>query len=728
LSAAILGSSGLVFIFRMIGDCPFPVSDAVGWSSYFYRGQGRLYWYYIAALLCPMFCLIVYSLHSKRNIDYSYDMKQTELSENIKKIFSHKYFLIFVFIMIAYLNLPFEILFQSHAAPESFRNTWDANNNLTWKYFIQSGILPYLDFWYPYAGNLLIITNLFFNYFIHILLFILLFISIYKLNNFDLLKSIFLFIAVYLICKIFSYPYDRTYRYLIPSMILAISYINLERYKKVFSPYNIIFALSLILNLIIEPINLISIIPAIFILLYIEFFTSTDKVRYAKNYAKSIITAVLFLLIFFIILEVMDFFIPIVKFYTELGSLSHYGNFDLNDITRIFYLAEFKEGIAFWLCGIIGAVSIYYYISTHKNKNLNKLAFILTFSGIILGYKHLVREDYSLINCMYIFIIFIILLFIINAKSIIKDSLRYMTCACIIIALLVSHDNISNYVYSVYNKILYAPKLIDIIFNQHKSVQYNKAKYNYSRQQFILFPEELELAEAIATLGISTEYLYMFGDMPVINILTRTKPIWQIDTYDTSPLHEQKKVISMLKLHKPPVIWHKKSAITMDGLPLAVRNPVLLGYIVSHYQPAHHSGNYTILMPLSEGEDPDIEFWSEQLSTQIDLKYIPRLSNIYKLPITNKDTLNAVYTANITINPNTVSRDNSIQFTCIIGKQKFTVLFNVDPDQHEYGIILDRLWFIEAARHSKYDSIQYIWPDNIDVELLWRDNGKNMLY
>lgn len=186
----------------------------------------------------------------------------------------------------------------------------------------------------------------------------------------------------------------------------------------------------------------------------------------------------------------------------------------------------------------------------------------------------------------------------------------------------------------------------------------------------------------------SDDSFAVLGDLPYLYIYFDEHPPYHVDLYDASKRDEQDAMVDDLREADPNLIlWRRDFA--QDSVPQAVRNPIVLRWVVDHYVPVR-KGDFDVLRRRRAGERLAPEYWHARLGEPLSLGYVPAASGGDEADrCTGGDGCNAY--AIIKGQPS--ARDQLIGFTVSGGGRSFGVVLLGRPGQDEYAVRLDRLWF-----------------------------------
>jgi len=661
-------------------------------------------------------------------------------------------FVVFL-VLILVVSVPqFKVIYESLISKPFLTQelNWDEQNNIVWQYFAHIGLRPFIDFFYPYAGRYFV--NLTFPYgqivycFNNVLLDILLLLSLHAFFGERLTKTVLerliktaaSFIIINLtVISVINHELI-IYRYMKPIILLALSFSVVQDREQRYICY--ILALAVIHCLFFEPLTLIMTTPGFAFLILIEGLKTNDWWLYIKQIFRVYAPTLILIIIFVTGLAATGYLNPVLSFYLNLGDLSAYANSEyLYNFTSLFLLSFGSPssilvytGLAFWLCSLLAGYSIFNHIISGAYSRYYRFVFVMMFASLLLGNKILIRFAESLVDIQYTLLVTSIF-FILISKEMAKDRyFKTITIVCLIINLMVvSGNNVYHQLQLAYanarNSVSSLFFLFDLDLQETHKIML-KQWYAAERTSDFSFQNELIVSEAVKHLDLDNEYLYVLGDAPILHVFTQTKPIRHIETYSSSPLPEQNEIVSLIQSLKPPIIWNRRFRQTIDNIPLEVRNPVVLGYVVSQYQPALSVNEYTVLLPNTASDFVDIDFWRTELSSEIDLGYLPRFSNISRLPILPEYTPEAIPTVYIEISSEVASNQPTMSFICQIDDVEYLVKFNVTPNDTLYGFRLDRIWFVQAMPRDRWSEIILKFPEGVRGKFEWRKETQIFLY
>jgi hypothetical protein len=204
------------------------------------------------------------------------------------------------------------------------------------------------------------------------------------------------------------------------------------------------------------------------------------------------------------------------------------------------------------------------------------------------------------------------------------------------------------------------------------------------------WPLEVSLARELRQVMAkqADDSFAVLGDAPWLYIYFDQRPPYHVDLYDASKRDEQEAMVDDLAEERPNLIlWRRDFA--QDTVPQAVRNPLVLQWVVERYVPVHRAGA-DVLRRRRAGEPPTPEYWRKRLGEPLSLGYVPAASGGEDADsCTGGDGCN-VYAV---VRGKPAARDELIGFTVSGDGRDFGVVLLGRPGVTEYAVRLDRLWF-----------------------------------
>jgi hypothetical protein len=255
------------------------------------------------------------------------------------------------------------------------------------------------------------------------------------------------------------------------------------------------------------------------------------------------------------------------------------------------------------------------------------------------------------------------------------------------------------------------------------------------------------LAGAFAIEG--KEPVFVLSDDAVFYPLLQMRPYCHTNFYNAAPIQEQRHMLRLLE-ERPPryVIW-RPSDPGMDFVPPVVRVPLLYGYVIEHYVPQVTLLQFEVLRRRLPGEPIALEFWRQRLGTWVQLGHIPRLAGLGRyrqatheseegtcefltVHVTDPAALFAAPSAQAPEITEVVPYYKAPGRTLVVPVDspagRFALALSVVPGQTEYSVRLDRVWFWRALRRAGLEAKLGEVPNGVELEIVRRKRRDDLLY
>lgn len=227
---------------------------------------------------------------------------------------------------------------------------------------------------------------------------------------------------------------------------------------------------------------------------------------------------------------------------------------------------------------------------------------------------------------------------------------------------------------------------------------HNAERTRFASTHFTQFPGDLALAKVIKPLiGRSSSNLYVLGDDPIQYVLLRQQPPWEVNVYNTSPIGDQRHVISWIETHKPGVVvLDRQDSQVFDSVPDDVRIPLVYQDIVAAYEPETTVGGFDVLRRRQADEKPTASFWLNRLGHVLDLGAIPGVE-----PPVPGDDAGGTPTPVLEVRATVRTPTDHVSIPLSFGGTVVTVRFRALPGRRSYEIPVDRLWPWALSHHVR---------------------------
>jgi hypothetical protein len=194
--------------------------------------------------------------------------------------------------------------------------------------------------------------------------------------------------------------------------------------------------------------------------------------------------------------------------------------------------------------------------------------------------------------------------------------------------------------------------------------------------------------------GSPDKHFAVLGDAAGLYFLLDQRPPFHFELYDASPRGEQEAMIDALdKEDVPFILWRRD--LFIDGVPQAVRTPLVVNWVIDHFMPRPIAGPDTpgtatdVLIP-RQGPVP-LGWWASRMGDTVDLGHVPSASTADD-DATCTGGGDCVRYAMVKSNGEP-KQDRRVIVRVAGPAGVFHVALLADKDTREYPIRLDRLWF-----------------------------------
>lgn len=606
---------------------------------------------------------------------------------------------------------------------------WDSDNAVTWAYMIKNGLIPFKDFWYPYAFSYLFDAyqplGAILQYLITTSLLMAIFFLVSVIGNKNYWAGFFAVVIILLGWMpqqgVLIFPQPE--RHLFPFAI-ALSYLIGSRFE---NKGRLIYLFWTILSvaLLLEPSQVMYAMPALLIILSMNLIEKKNISR--VNKLKIILLEMSFPVIISIIFLIFIYRAEAIKnvsdLYLEMGAISSYMAIPTGIDMRLKNYEDFKFIL---ILGpfILFSLGLYEYLLKNKKYiNLSKAMIVVCIIGIFQLQKHLVRPtDWTLFYSSFFGFLFYALILAKREKLKFISAYNGMVCGVILIILI--NNGAIKYIqdrfFSINSRIISAFKILNSTTQEISEYRNNQ----FSMEKFKAYGEEIQILEELKNITHENSNFYSLPDNPVLYIISNKTPPYQINGFSLSPIFEQRRIINNLINNKIEYIIFDTNKSTIDGFSYAVRLPIVYEFIVKNYNPIFNSGRYYIFQLKNSKDKSDLSKWQLVLGSTVDLGYIPNYS---KFQINNKECeLNCQYYLEINVN---VKNEMPISIPLTIKGKEFRINFIATPSRKVYIIEMSRIWFWALVDHYNGDvDFKEIHKENFDAKLIRLESKPDVLY
>ena len=204
------------------------------------------------------------------------------------------------------------------------------------------------------------------------------------------------------------------------------------------------------------------------------------------------------------------------------------------------------------------------------------------------------------------------------------------------------------------------------------------------------FAERQVLAELSARVPEGRLSIFTLTDAPILYVLTAQPAVWMSNMYNASPVYEQRRVVDWLEEDRPDFVVFEADQLQFDGVPTAVRVPLIVGAVVAHYVPDRQIARFEVLRRRTPSEPMAIDYWREKLGATLNLGRVPAEIDVAgRVACGGSRNCDEYVTVDLPP-PADAGQAGMLQFN--VGRP-FEVRFDLEPGRGHYVIPVGRLWF-----------------------------------
>ena len=607
---------------------------------------------------------------------------------------------------------------------QEFAAGWDEGNGHLWAYLYQTGAMPYRDFWYPYGG--LIAAQAPFPWgFLHertylSLVMILSLLSFYLLTDRSAVRAITMFAIWFGLCHADVYPAAR-YTVLVP---FVLSYIAASGSRDRIGAAHVVFWLSVLAGLMGDTVVFVFAWAPVAIVLGLDLLRNPHKSRaeLRSRLLRDFAVPAALVAAYVIRLAINGQLGGMLSFFLDLGMMKAYSATPAN-VDAWLRFSPFDSGFFMWGVPVLLGLGLYFYLTgPPEEKNKAVAVFLLGLSNLFLFYKQLMHPGRVYYLGVSITVAgFLLLIFARNARMSRIQRLAAVLTVAVILATMQASGALGAFWDRVGHPSAVWRDVKSIVHEAGNSSRYVERRWDL--KNFRQHPQLLAVMDAIrpSLSGRKPNDLFTLSDEQLLYIIARKRPPYYVNVYDGSFLKAQKRTVAWLESNRPNVVVYNVTRQDVFGVPAVVRNPLVFEKVILDYVPDQRIGDYVILRPRKPMESVDFIFWGGLLG-DIPLQQLPRFSSFARFDECRSGKCADFLKVRCRT---TLSHPTEAAVSIAVGSQRFHVRMLLVPEQQEYFVFLDRLWFWGGLRQAGFQPAIADHPPTVEVSLIrraWRDD------
>jgi hypothetical protein len=615
-------------------------------------------------------------------------------------------------------------------------SNWDFGILGFWSYLVHNGRLPYRDFWYPYGGFYLQAKPLPFG---EIALWIhqVICLSLLYLGLFYVLgRKLAATLAGFLVLLIPAYfgMLSGWPRYIL-AIDFILAYLALHTIKPASSRYRWLLAPVAGYVFFMEPVQLMYGVAGLILYSLLEFVLRSGGVHGRLLARKSILN--FFGPLATDYLPVMLGVCAVLAWFAFTGQLGGFLEFNAS-ANRMYEYSAVPSDIAAWMGPRLTAQSVFviiFYLLTiaffewirSRGKVDDSLTALLVLGGTAFAclQKQVMRPHMAEQLIIYPAVGTVLYVaWMWHRRTLIQNVL--VGCFVGLVLAMGIHNNFDRIAYtSLREGFSRTARNAQLLFTRTPEIgEVNAAQYSSGH---IDIPEMHAVVSVLQSdYGLKTgEAIYVLGDDPFFYILMGEDGPYVTNNYNSSPLHDQQRIVTWLQRTSPRFVIWNASDKQFDAVQNVVRVPVIYNYVIRTFTFARTIGPYTILRSRGAQEPVDLAFWAARLGPSIQLGHIPGMASP---PPSEECAANKTGCGDyllMRVPRQYMGLGISVQVRSKAGD--FILSFETDRSASEYVVPLERIWFWPIL--SKVDpDPSFVRPPGTQLNLVHRRTNEDVLY
>lgn len=615
---------------------------------------------------------------------------------------------------------------------QEFATDWDSNNVILWNFLIQSGYVPFRDFWYPYSGFFLFSLTppygILAGFLYKTALYCLVLLPLYRLLDRRLLPVLFVLAALWIGES--QQVFWGAWRYLIP-VAVVFSYVTIARNRPTLQTGHILFWLSVCLGLFFEPAQIIYAGPAIAVILAFDIVQGRIRkpADIVARLMRDFIVPALFLGVLIAVAAWAGQLPGAFDFYRLLGPAA-VGGATPNDMLAAIAARSWIKAANLLLPLCFVAIGLYERLKKYPgDRKTADLMLGLGLVGYMMMQKHLLRPaDWQMIVVPALGVFLYAAIWRIRRP--LPEYIGLGVAAGWYIAIAVNTGGAAALLDKLYRAPAALTDSVAVLYAEQALIR-DTAERMFHADRFTAHDDAKRVLAELARRGKNGVLpdFYVLGDSPYYYVLAKRLPPYHVNDYNAASLPEQLKVATYLEREKPEYVIWDPATLTMDGIQNFVRNPTIYNAVVEGYRPGFRVGRFEVLERRPEGAPLSMAYFHEKFGATAYLGTIPYLSSFGRFGRCPGQAAQCRKFLRVEIT-DWEKVESTLAIPIRSGGHEFRLVFALRPPQAVYHISLNRIWFWDvAARHGGKPTVIYnALPSGVKTAVLSREARPDILY
>lgn len=603
----------------------------------------------------------------------------TERSQNF---FTSDRFLFLIFFLTA--TPSFTSLLAKLKAPSQNSN-FDATQMLSWQILKSNGLIPIRDFWYPYGQMIFLFDGIFGAIAVWIL-------TVGVMYSINFVAKVFgvsfwqrLIFGLVLVFAI-NINWYYAVRYLIPVVatilfVCVLDDVGLPKLESLF--------LGLLPALVIwlSPEN--AIVSLFLIFVFCLFKVLTRKAISIRSNAYFLLLPCLSYVLYFIYLLKTDSLMNSFRFLASSDELIQYTT-NSNFYTMPTEALASKYALVFYglLISFLCLLSLTIF-RTFSSRSIGAdfLAICIISVFVLLEWqKELIRGGMLMGLIFSTSVVMFIHPLRLNSRRVASFILP-----CFALSVIFFSSTLGS---SMVYRALSAPSEVKFLLSTYANGEFQKYFFNSDFAAIKNSDQEvIQVEDFVRKNGLDLGNLLVVGDRSSF-YWKRSKPIWTITNWNSSPIDAQEKFLRILKESNYPPIYvdTRPSTLGFDGIPATIRLPLIFKFLYENYSAEFLTGEGAVMLRQRnslEVSSSNKDFWDLRIGRTLDTGYISQVTSRREGCASLENCETFVYFSNSTDAP----KGQAVDISCKSGD--FKLLLSTKSVDAYFPV--GRIWFWDSS-------------------------------